>query len=64
MLDKTSILEKLAEACTDYEVYIDGYHDRPVGSNDLNNMKQDVINTIGDMLQEILDFCPADFLEE
>ena len=64
MLDKTSILEKLAEACTDYEVYIDGYHDHPVGSNDLNKMKEDVINTIGDMLQEILDFRPADFCEE
>ncbi len=50
-----SKLKKLADMCTDYEVYTDGYHNTPVGSDDLDRVKEETINAIGEMLNEILE---------
>ena len=49
------ILKKLADMCTDYTSYTDVYNNTPVGSNDLERMKEETINTIGELLREIID---------
>ena len=50
-----SKLKKLADMCSDYEVYTDGYHNVPIGSNDLKVVKEETINKIGEMLKEIIE---------
>ena len=50
-----SKLKKLADMCTDYTAYIDAYNNTPVGSNDLVRMKEETINYIGALLNEILE---------
>ena len=50
-----SKLKKLADMCTDYTAYIDVYNNTPVGSNDLARIKEETINVIGEMLNEILE---------
>lgn len=49
------ILNKLADMCTDYTAYTDVYSNTPVGSNDLERIKEETINTIGELLREIID---------
>lgn len=49
------ILEKLAKACTDHKAWsYDDDYNRPVGTNDLERMKEEIINEMGEMLQNIL----------
>lgn len=50
-----SKLKKLADMCTDYEVWTDYNSNTPVGSNDLARVKEETINAIGEMLNEILE---------
>ena len=49
------ILEELADRLSDYEVWTDYNSNTPVGSNDLERMKEEIITTIGEMLREIIE---------
>jgi len=49
------ILVKLANMCSDYISYTDVYNNTPIGSSDLERMKEETINAIGEMLKEIIE---------
>ena len=49
------ILEELADRLSDYEVWTDYNSNTPVGSNDLERMKEEIITAIGEMLREIME---------
>ena len=49
------ILEELADRLSDYEVWTDYNSNTPVGSNDLERMKEEIITAIGEMLREIIE---------
>ena len=48
------ILEELADRLSDYEVWTDYNSNTPVGSNDLDRMKEEIITTIGEVLREVI----------
>ena len=49
------ILEELADRLSDYEVWTDYNSNTPVGSNDLERMKEEIMTAIGEMLREIME---------
>jgi hypothetical protein len=51
----SDIIEELADRLSDYQVYTSYENNTPIGSNDLERMKEETINAMGEILKEIIE---------